>query len=74
MHNCFKENLVEEFCEACDRLSKLLETHGMLAKSCPRRSGILKIIFKYLDTDNDKIKLKVAKIILNVGFLLELPA
>jgi len=67
MHACFKEALVEEFCEACDRLGQLLETHGMLAKACTKRSAILKIIFKYLDTENDRMKLKVAKIILNVS-------
>lgn len=68
MNTYCKENKEKEFCDACDHLSNLLETHQMLSKSCDKRAIILKTIFKYLDTDSDKMKLKISKIILNVSF------
>ncbi|CAF1030134.1 unnamed protein product, partial [Brachionus calyciflorus] len=36
------------------------------SKTCSKRATILKILFKYLDTDNDRIKLKISRIILNM--------
>ena len=57
---------MDQFCEASDRLNKLLDSCQMYSKTCPKRATILKIIFKYLDTDSDMMKLKIAKIILNV--------
>lgn len=66
INTCYKENLVDQFCEACDKLNKALEINGMFSKSCPKRATILKLIFKYLDCENDRMKLKIAKIILNM--------
>lgn len=66
MEAYFKESSVDKFCETCDRLNKQLEAFQMLSKTCPKRATILKIIFKYLDTDSDRIKIRVSKIILNV--------
>ena len=57
---------MEQFCEACDRLNKLLDSCQMYSKTCSKRATILKIVFKYLDTDSDMMKLKIAKLILNV--------
>lgn len=66
INTCHKDNLVDQFCEACDKLNKALEINGMFSKSCPKRATILKLIFKYLDNENDRMKLKIAKIILNM--------
>jgi hypothetical protein len=66
INTCYKDNLVDQFCEACDKLNKALEINGMFSKSCAKRSTILKLIFKYLDSENDRMKLKIAKIILNM--------
>ena len=66
MNDYFKANAIEQFCEACDRLNKQLETHQMYSKTCTKRALLLKTVFKYLDTDSDKIKIKTSKVILNV--------
>lgn len=66
MNSYFKENQVDLFCESCEALNQMLENFQMYSKNCPKRSIVLKLIFKYLDTENDKMKLKVAKIILNM--------
>lgn len=66
MNGYFRESQVDLFCDACDRLNKLLDTHKMFSKTCSKRAVILKIIFKYLDTQSDKMKIKITRIILNV--------
>jgi hypothetical protein len=66
MDGYFKDNHPDLFCDACDRLNKLLEMHQMFSKTCSKRAVILKIIFKYLDTDSDRIKIRISRIILNV--------
>jgi len=58
---------VDQFCEACDRLSKLIETHQMNSNKCSKRALILKTVFRYLDTESEKMKLKISKVILNVS-------
>ena len=63
MDICFKEFLVEKFCDQTDLLNGLLEQHQMLSKTCSKRATILKLIFKYLDTDCDRIKIKISRII-----------
>jgi hypothetical protein len=70
MNDYFKVNAVEQFCEACDRLNKQLETHQMYSKTCSKRALLLKTVFKYLDTDSDKIKIKTSKVILNVFIII----
>jgi hypothetical protein len=62
----FKEAQIDSFCDACDSLNQLLDRYRMYSKSFSKRAIILKIIFKYLDTDSDKMRIKVLKIILNV--------
>jgi archaellum component FlaC len=62
----FKEAQIDQFCDACDSLNQLLDRNQMYSKSFAKRAVILKIIFKYLDTDSDKMRIKVLKIILNV--------
>lgn len=70
MNDYFKANVIEQFCEACDRLNKQLETHQMYSKTCTKRALLLKTVFKYLDTDSDKIKIKTSKVILNVFIMI----
>ena len=41
----------------------------MLGKSSSKRTNILKILFKFLDTDNDQIKIKLSRIILAVNIV-----
>ena len=62
----FIENLVDKFCEACDRLSNLIETHQMNSNKCVKRALILKTVFRFLDTESENMKLKISKVILNV--------
>ena len=62
----FEDNQVDQFCDNCDKLNKLLEQFQMYTKASSKRSIILKQIFKYLDTDCDRIKIRLSKIILNV--------
>ena len=64
---CLEDNKIDQFCENCDKLNKLLEQNQMFSKTCIKRSSILKQIFKYLDTDCDRVKIHVSKIILNVS-------
>lgn len=64
MINLHKEKQNEDFCKACYKLYDLLEAKQMLGKSSSKRTNILKILFKFLDTDNDQIKIKLSRIIL----------
>jgi hypothetical protein len=66
----FKEYLVDKFCDASDHLNSLLEQYQMFSKTFSKRATILKIIFKYLDTDCDRIKIKISRIILNVNYFI----
>ena len=66
MEAYFKESSVDKFCETCDRLNKQLEAFQMLSTSCPILATIVKMIFNYLATSSDRIKIRVSNIILNV--------
>jgi armadillo repeat-containing protein 2 len=62
-----RHNSIDQFCDACDNLVKELEQRKQLvSKQWPRRSNFLKIIFKFLDTENDRIRIKIANIILTM--------
>ncbi len=60
------DNQMDQFCENCDKLNKLLEQFQMYTKATSKRSIILKQVFRYLDTDCDRVKIRASKIILNV--------
>jgi hypothetical protein len=69
MNKSFKSNQFDLFCDLCDKLHKLLEQNQLYSKNSSKRSSILRQVFKYLDTDSDKIKIRVSNIILNVNIL-----
>ncbi len=65
-----EEKTTELFCELCNGLYELLDRRKLLGKTSAKRTTILKMIFKFLDTDSDPMKLKLARIILAVSWKL----
>jgi hypothetical protein len=67
LDRCYKESLYDEFSLVCSKLNKILDVNEMYTKQFSKRSALLTTIFKYLDTDNNKVRVSLAKIILNVS-------
>ena len=53
-----------------DDLFQVLQDHSLLSKNYKQRSKILKAIFKMLDLEEPKLCLRLARLILAVGFSL----
>lgn len=68
MINLHQDKKDEQLMTFCNEFYVLLEAKSQLGKNSSKRSSILKTIFKFLDTECDHLKLKIARIILAVSF------
>jgi hypothetical protein len=67
MINFHQDKKTEQLMVFCDEFYVLLEAKSQLGKNSSYRSTILKTIFKFLDTECDHLKLRIARIILAVS-------
>lgn len=63
------EASVERLCDLCDSLHGALQEADMLGRSCARRSGMLRTLFRLIDLDSARLSLRVAELCLAVSFL-----
>lgn len=62
------EASVDRLCDLCHRLHGALEEAAMLGRSCARRSGILRTLFRLVDLDSAGLSLQIAELCLAVSF------
>lgn len=62
------EASVDHLCDLCHRLHGALEEAAMLGRSCARRSGILRTLFRLVDLDSARLSLQIAELCLAVSF------
>lgn len=63
------EASVDRLCDLCDSLHGALEEADMLGRSCARRPGILRTLFRLIDLDSAQLNLRIAELCLAVSFL-----
>ncbi|MBN3319339.1 ARMC2 protein, partial [Atractosteus spatula] len=57
-------NSLEQLCDACDRLHRILDESNLLGRKCRRRAILLKTLFKLIDMGSDQLNLQLTKLIL----------
>lgn len=63
------EASVDHLCDLCNSLHGTLEGADMLGRSCARRSGILRTLFRLIDLNSAQLNLRIAELCLAVSFL-----
>uniref|UniRef100_W5NIQ2 Armadillo repeat containing 2 n=1 Tax=Lepisosteus oculatus TaxID=7918 RepID=W5NIQ2_LEPOC len=62
--NIFSSNSLEQLCDACDRLHRILDESNLLGRKCRRRAILLKTLFKLIDMGSDQLNLQLTRLIL----------
>lgn len=62
------EASADRLCDLCQRLHGALKEAAMLGRSCARRSGILRTLFRLVDLDSARLSLQIAELCLAVSF------
>uniref|UniRef100_W5NIQ1 Armadillo repeat containing 2 n=1 Tax=Lepisosteus oculatus TaxID=7918 RepID=W5NIQ1_LEPOC len=57
-------NSLEQLCDACDRLHRILDESNLLGRKCRRRAILLKTLFKLIDMGSDQLNLQLTRLIL----------